>query len=78
MTTATLFRNGRSQAVRLPKEFATRGEKVYVRRIGDLVVLIPKDADIWGSFAHGLEHFTDDFMSEPRTQGAQQQRQPVG
>ena len=43
MTTAKLFRNGRSQAVRLPKEFAMRGEEVYVRRVGQ-ATLVPQAA----------------------------------
>jgi antitoxin VapB len=39
MTTAKLFAHGRSQAVRLPKEFRFEGTEVYVRRVGDDVVL---------------------------------------
>jgi antitoxin VapB len=78
MTTAKLFRNGRSQAVRLPKEYAMRGDEVYVKRVSGLVVLIPKDADIWESFAHSLDQFTEDFMSGARKQGAHQKREPIG
>ena len=38
--TASLFRNGRSQAVRIPKEFEFEGEEVFIRRNkdGDLVL----------------------------------------
>ena len=54
MDTAKLFRNGRSEAVRLPKEFALPGDEVYVKRLDSVVVLIPKDADIWGGFVRGL------------------------
>jgi len=39
MTTAKLFSHGRSQAVRLPKEFRFEGTEVYVRRVGNDVVL---------------------------------------
>src|SRR5258708_29013412 len=39
--TAKLFYNGRSQAVRLPKEFRLPGEEVYIRRDGNDVVLSP-------------------------------------
>lgn len=39
MTTAKLFTHGRSQAVRLPKEFRFQGTEVYVRRVGNDVVL---------------------------------------
>jgi antitoxin VapB len=39
--TAKLFRNGRSQAVRLPQEFRFRGDKVRIRRSGKGVLLEP-------------------------------------
>jgi antitoxin VapB len=38
---AKLFLNGRSQAVRLPKEFRFRGDKVHVRRVDNGVLLEP-------------------------------------
>jgi antitoxin VapB len=40
--TAKLFRNGSSQAVRLPKEFRVRGREVIVKRFGGMVILVPK------------------------------------
>jgi antitoxin VapB len=40
-TTAKLFKHGRSQAVRLPKEFRLPGKEVRVRRIGRGVLLEP-------------------------------------
>ena len=42
MDSAKLFYNGRSQAVRLPKEFRFEGEEVYIKKIGSAVVLMPK------------------------------------
>jgi len=44
---AKLFANGRSQAVRLPKEFRLPGEEVLVRRDGACLVLEPIDARGW-------------------------------
>ncbi len=44
MKTAKLFMNGRSQAVRLPKEFRFEGDEVYIKKIGASVVLIPYNA----------------------------------
>lgn len=38
METAKLFTNGRSQAVRLPKEFRFEGDEVFIKRVGDAVV----------------------------------------
>jgi len=40
-TTAKLFKSGRSQAVRLPKEFRFEGDEVRIRRLGESVVLEP-------------------------------------
>jgi len=63
MKTAKIFKNGKSQAVRLPKEFKFQGNEVYVKRIGRNVLLIPKD-DPWESFISSLDQFSDDFMAE--------------
>ncbi|WP_047454258.1 antitoxin [Rhizobium rhizogenes] len=43
--TAKLFTHGRSQAVRLPKEFRFEGKEVRVSRVGNRVILEPLDAD---------------------------------
>lgn len=47
MATAKIFRNGRSQAVRLPKEFRFKGEEVNIRRSGGKVILEPKKRRQW-------------------------------
>lgn len=41
MATAKLFKSGRSQAVRLPKEFRFEGKEVRIRRVGQGVLLEP-------------------------------------
>jgi antitoxin VapB len=74
MQTAKLFLNGRSQAVRLPKEYQFSGNNVYIKRIGDAVVLFPVNKQ-WEIFLHGLNSFSDDFMSEGRFQGIDQKRE---
>lgn len=56
MMTAKLFENGRSQAVRLPKECRFSGEEVAVNKIGDIVILMPKD-DNWSGFLDSLNLF---------------------
>ena len=45
MKTAKLFKNGRSQAVRLPKEFQFQGDQVRIRRLGRGVLLEPMEVD---------------------------------
>jgi len=61
MQTAKIFINGRSQAVRLPKDFRFSGKDVFIKKIGKIVVLLPKD-DPWSSLINSLDQFTDDFM----------------
>lgn len=43
MNTAKVFSDGGSQAVRLPKEFQFEGEEVCVNKIGDVVLLYPRE-----------------------------------
>lgn len=42
MNTAKLFINGKSQAVRLPKEFRFEGKEVYIKKTKEGVLLLPK------------------------------------
>ena len=75
MQTAKVFINGRSQAVRLPQEFRFSGDDVFINKIGNIVILIPKD-DPWASLANSLDQFTGDFM-ETRDQPPQDSREPL-
>ena len=61
MLTAKVFKNGRSQAVRLPKEYRFHCDEVMVNKIGDAVVLLPKNSK-WNSFITAIDIFSDDFM----------------
>lgn len=63
MKTAKLFKNGDSQAVRLPKEFRFSGDEVLIKRMGSAVILLPK-AQSWDTLIGSLEKFSEDFMSE--------------
>ena len=42
MQTARIFNNGNSQAVRLPKEFRFDEDEVIIKKVGDMVILLPK------------------------------------
>ena len=80
MQTAKLFKNGRSQAVRLPKEFRFDGDEVYVRREGKAVVLLPKQkpkAHPWKSFFDALDMFDPAFPLERRQPTEQQVRKSL-
>lgn len=63
METAKVFTNGGSQAVRLPKDCRFPGEEVFVNRIGNVVILMPRD-DPWQSMLQSLDLFTDDFLKD--------------
>ena len=73
MMTAKVFENGRSQAVRLPKECRFDTDEVAVNKIGDIVLLIPK-TNKWSSFMQAIDMFSDDFMEEERNDGLKQER----
>lgn len=65
--TAKLFRNGRSQAVRLPAEYRFEGSEVYIRRdpeSGDIV--ISRRPDSWQAFFDLADRIgiPDEFLSD--------------
>ncbi len=62
MQTAKLFKNGRSQAVRLPANCRFTGTDVYVKKYEGIVLLIPKD-DPWAALINSLDQFSDDYMN---------------
>ena len=68
MDTAKIFETGRSQAIRLPKKFRFTGDEVFIQKLGDVVMLIPKEK-LWDTFLNGLNGFSDDFMNDGREQG---------
>jgi antitoxin VapB len=71
---AKVFRTGRSQAVRLPKEFRFEGESVLIRRDGSAVVLEPDD---WPpGYALSFAGIPDDFERPP--QGELDRREKLG
>ncbi len=75
MKTAKLFKNGGSQAVRLPKEFQFEGDIVYIKQLGNALVLLPQ-IDPWQSLEDSLDHFSKDFMAS-RDQPEQEDREDL-
>lgn len=65
---AKLFRNGRSQAVRLPKEFRFDGDRVRVRRVPEGVLLQPMITDVKEWFAAMDRRRGDPFLKGGRKQ----------
>jgi len=75
METAKLFINGRSQAVRLPKSCRFNGTTVFVNKIDDVVILLPKK-NSWETLFKSLDKFSDDFM-ENRAQPKCETRESI-
>ena len=75
MKVAKIFKNGRSQAVRLPKEFRFIDNEVYIKRMGDSIILLPKNSS-WKSMFESLDLFTSDFLDQ-RNQPELQNREDV-
>ena len=76
MMTAKVFENGRSQAIRLPKECRFTSDEVMVNKIGDIVILLPKQ-NKWDSFMRAIDMFSDDFMADGRATDMVQEREEL-
>lgn len=63
MRNASVFMNGRSQAVRLPREYRIKGKSTAITRIGEMVILFPRRKG-WDILEHGLGMFTREFMED--------------
>lgn len=76
MMTAKVFENGRSQAVRLPKEFRFNDSEVAISRVGNIVMLMPLDSK-WSSFMQAVDMFSEDFMQDGRADQLVQKREEL-
>ena len=75
--TAKLFQTGRSQAVRLPKEFRFEGKEVRIRRLGCGVLLEPMEFDAQAWFEAMDRHGGDPIFPEGRVQPPMQERDEI-
>jgi antitoxin VapB len=74
MATAKLFKTGRSQAVRLPKEFRFEGKEVRIRRVGQGVLLEPMKTD-WQAVFDKIDRLRGDpIFPDGREQPPMQER----
>ena len=63
MYTTRVFTNGNSQAVRLPREYSFDGGEVVIKKVGDMVILFPKQYK-GARFKELLAAFDNDFQIE--------------
>ena len=73
METAKLFMSGRSQAVRLPKAYRLSGTEVFIKKVGNALVLIPQEHP-WETLFDSLEQFEPGFRMEREQPPGQQKR----
>lgn len=76
MITAKVLENGINQEVTLPKECHISEDEVFVNKVGEIVMLIPKSFK-WGGFLNSLSMFSDDFMENGREQELEQDRETL-
>jgi len=72
--TAKLFKNGRSQAVRLPKDFRLPGSEVYIEKRGSVVILRPKGKADWDEFFSRPSPFPASFLARRKDRKPQKRR----
>ena len=72
MVKAKVFKTGRSQAIRLPKEFRVNSDEVYLQKTPEGFLVTERDP--WELFHEGAEKLSDDFMADGRQQPPQQHR----
>lgn len=63
LTTAKIFKNGHSQAIRLPKQFRFEGEEVLIYRQHGKIVIAPKLGQ-WGDFFADSNRVSPDFLED--------------
>ncbi|TGK09075.1 AbrB/MazE/SpoVT family DNA-binding domain-containing protein [Leptospira fletcheri] len=76
MNRAKIFKNGDSQAVRLPKEYRFQGREVYIRKEGENVILTPVD-DALDRFWNTLNEFSEDLALERNQPKKYEQRDSI-
>ena len=59
------FMSGRSQAIRIPKELRLDDTEVVINRVGESLMITPREA-LERMFFSGIDMFTDDFLADGR------------
>jgi len=72
---AKVFKNGSSQAIRIPKEYRVDSDEVYIEKVGEILTIKPKYKNKWDDFFEKLDSIdTSDFLTN-RNQLPIQQRE---
>ena len=73
MLKTKVFKSGNSQAVRIPKEFQVDADELFINKIGNTIVIFPKN-DTREMFKQSLSEFSDDYFADGRNQPKMQKR----
>lgn len=76
MLTSKVFTSGNSQAIRLPKEYRVDEKEMIVHKVGNTIILFPKE-NPWELFKQSLSEFSDDFLADGRNQPEEVARESV-
>ena len=74
MLTTKIFKSGNSQAIRIPKEYKIEGDELFINKIGNAIVIFPKN-DPWETFKGSLDDFSEDYFADGRKQPEMQKRE---
>ena len=70
-----VFQNGKSQAIRIPKELRVDTDEVFIEKVGNALVIKPKPKDKWDSFFNELQSIDTEGFLEDRVQPPVQERE---
>ena len=73
MYTTKPFMSGRSQAIRIPKEYRLEDKEVVINRIGESLVITPRSA-LQQAFFSGIDMLSDDFLADGRPEETPNER----
>ncbi len=76
MLSSKVFISGNSQAIRLPKEYQVEEKELYIKKVGNTIILFPKN-NPWETFERSLTEFSEDFMIDGRNQPDVQKREEL-
>ena len=71
------FMSGRSQAVRIPKDYRFEDEELVINRVGDSVIITPRSS-LKTMFKSGVSMLSDDFMMDGRPEEVENETVPAG
>ncbi len=72
---AKVFKNGRSQAIRIPKQYKVESEEVYIDKVGDTLIIRPKANNKWDNFFETLKNVDTSGFLEEREQPQVQEKE---